>query len=164
MKSKSKLILIMAFVLLISLGGLYFAIQSWMPFMWFLLAPGAIGVLTWFVIERSIIIDFFTMKTTKQGLNMGALILIATTLLVFINFLAVRYNRTVDLSTTGQYTLSEQSRKIIDQALISDQSQINVKFFYKQGIEGVEASKKSFSSMIKVYQEYSSKIKFDSKN
>lgn len=161
MKSKSKLILIMAFVLLISLGGLYFAIQSWMPFMWFLLAPGAIGVLTWFVIERSIIIDFFTMKTTKQGLNMGALILIATTLLVFINFLAVRYNRTVDLSTTGQYTLSEQSRKIIDQALISDQSQINVKFFYKQGIEGVEASKKSFSSMIKVYQEYSSKIKFE---
>lgn len=169
MKSKSKLILSLGFVFLISLGGLYFAIQSWMPFMWFLLMPGIFGIAGWFAIEHALIVDFFTMKTTKQGLNMGALIGIATTLLVFINFMAARYNKTLDLSATGQYTLSEQSKKIIDQAtheisnggLTDSASDIQVKFFYKEGLEGVEASKKSFASLVKVYQEYSPQIKFE---
>jgi len=169
MKSKSKLILSLGFVLLISLAGLYFAIQSWMPFMWFLLIPGFFGVIAWIFIERILIFDFFTMKTTKQGLNMGALVLIATTFLIFVNFIAVRYNKTLDISATGQYTLSEQSKKIIDQATntlfnggLSDaSSDIHIRFFYKEGIQGVDSSKKSFSSLVKVYQDYSQKIKLE---
>ncbi len=161
LKSKSNLILTVAFVLLISLGGLYFAIQSWMPFMWFLLVPAILGICGWFFIERALIFDFFTMKTTKQGLNMGALVVIATTLLVFVNFLAARYNKTLDLSATGQYTLSDQSKKIIDAATMGADENIQVYFFYKEGLEGVEFSKKSFSSLVKVYQEYSAKIKFE---
>jgi ABC-type uncharacterized transport system involved in gliding motility auxiliary subunit len=160
MKSKNKLILITAFILLISLGGMYFAIQSWMPFMWFMLVPALFCLLIWLFAERHLLLDFFSMKTTKQGLNMGVLILIATTLLVFVNFLAVRYNKTIDLSANQQYTLSAQSKKIIDEAT-KDGTLILVKFFYKDGIEGVDAAKKSFSSLVKVYQEYSQKIQFE---
>ena len=161
MKSKSNLILIVSFVMLISLGGLYFAIQSWMPFMWFFLAPGILGIFTWIFIERSLLFDFFTMKTTKQGLNMGVLILLTTTLLVFVNFLAARYNKTFDMSLTKQFTLSEQSKKVIDLALTDEKSNLQVRFFYKEGLEGTEQSKKAFLSLLKVYQEYNSKIKFE---
>jgi ABC-type uncharacterized transport system involved in gliding motility auxiliary subunit len=161
LRSKSKLILITAFVLLISLGGLYFAIQSWMPFMWFLLVPGLLGIFCWIFIERKLLIDFFTMKTTKQGLNMGALILIAATLMIFVNFLSVRYNKILDLSATGQYTLSEQSKKVIDQATAEPEAFVQIYFFYKEGIEGADYAKRSFASLVKVYQEYSSKIKFE---
>ncbi len=157
MKSKSHLIISIAFILLISLGGLFFAIQSWMPFMWFLLVPGVLGIFAWIFLERYLLIDFFTMKTTQHGLNMGMLILIVATLLVFVNFITVRYNKTWDLSATGQYTLSEQSKKILDQAT----SDIYVRFFYKNGIDGVDATKKSFASLVKVYQEYSAKIKVE---
>ena len=122
-----------------------------------LLIPGLLGILTWFILERALLLDFFTLKTTKQGMNMGALILIVTTFLVLVNFIAVRYNKTWDLSATGQYTLSEQSKKIIDQAT----GEINVLFFYKNGMDGVDATKKSFSSLVKVYQEYSPKIKLE---
>lgn len=162
MKSKSQFILITAFILLVSLGGLYFAIQSWMPFMWFLLVPGIVGILAWAISARVLIVDFFTMKTTKQGLHMGVIILIATVFLILINFISVRYNKTFDLSATGQYTLSAQSKKIIDMVGAADTDEfIQVKFFYKEGLEGVEAAKKSFASLIKVYQEYSPKIKFE---
>ncbi len=125
--------------------------------MWFLLVPGLLGILTWIIWERALLLDFFTLKTTKQGLNMGALILIVTTFLVLVNFIAVRYNKTWDLSATGQYTLSEQSKKILDQA----SGEISVFFFYKNGMDGVDATKKSFSSLVKVYQEYSPKIKLE---
>ncbi len=55
MKSKSKLIISAAFVVLISLAGLFFAIQSWMPFMWFLLVPGLVGILAWLFLLRAAI-------------------------------------------------------------------------------------------------------------
>ena len=57
MKSKTKFILIISFILLISLGGLYFAIQSWMPFMWFFLAPALSGLIFWIIIEKHLLID-----------------------------------------------------------------------------------------------------------
>lgn len=155
MSGKGKISLTIGFALLISLAGLYFALQIWMPFMWFFLAPGLICVLIWIYLERKILFDFFTMKTTRQGLNMGALILLAAVILVFVNFMAGRYNRTFDFSTTDKFTLSEQSKKILDN-LKNDSADVQVKYFYKEGLEGVEANKKIFSNMVKIFQDYSS--------
>lgn len=154
MNAKSKIILIVSFLLLISLTGLYFVIQSWMPFMWFLVVPGLLGILAWVGMNQRLLFDFFTLKTTKQGFNMGALILIALGFLVVFNFLAVKYNHSFDLSVAGQFSLSEQSKKIID----SLDSDIEIKFFYKDGLEGIENAKKSFGNMVRLYQEHSPRV------
>ena len=82
MKSKSNLILMVAFVLLISLGGLYFAIQSWMPFMWFLFTPAVLGILAWFVIERKLLADFFMI---------GTYIMMWVSLFIFLFFLSISF-------------------------------------------------------------------------
>lgn len=158
MSGKGKISLTIGFVLLISLAGLYFALQVWMPFMWFFLAPGLLGVLIWVYLDRKLLLDFFTMKTTRQGLNMGVLILLAAVLLIFVNFIAGRYNKTFDFSTTEKFTLSEQSKKILDN-LKNDSTNVQVKYFYKEGLEGVEANKKLFSNMVKIFQDYSSDAK-----
>ena len=164
MSGKGKISLTIGFVLLISLAGLYFALQVWMPFMWLFLAPGLLGVITWIYLDRKLLFDFFTMKTTRQGLNMGVLILIAAVMLVFVNFIAGRYNKTFDFSTTEKFTLSEQSKKILDN-LKNDPAEVQVKYFYKEGLEGVEAGKKIFSNMVKIFQDSSveakSKIKLE---
>ena len=157
MNAKSKVFLIISFLLFISLSGLYFALQTWMPFMWFIFIPALSGLATWFYMNKNLLIEFFTMKTTKQGLNMGALILIALGFLVVINFLAVRYTKSFDFSVAGQFSLSDQSKKIIDQL----DTEIEIKFFYKEGLEGVEVGKKSFANLVRVYREYSPKIKLE---
>ena len=56
-------------------------------------------------------LEFLTMRTTKHGMNMGALILMAVVALVSINFLAVRYEKKFDWTSERLNSLSDQSLK-----------------------------------------------------
>lgn len=154
MSPRGKLLFILSITSLLALGGLFFAIRVWMPFMWFVLAPAILGFLGWLLVDRKLIVDFFAMKTTKHGLNMGLLIAITLSLLVAINFFSARHHTAFDFSSSRVNSISEQSKQI----LTSLDSELNVKFFYKIGAERAEENKKIFRELVKHYQDANNKI------
>lgn len=157
MGGKSRLALGLSLFSFLILAGLYFAIKIWMPFMWVILMPAVLGFIAWFYLEYKNIYELITMKSTKQGLNMGALVLIAICFLVVINYLGAKYYKTFDYSGNSFNTLSEQSQKIINNL----DSPLVVKFFYKNGVEHVDENKKLFRDLIKKYQDVSDKVQFE---
>jgi len=157
MNPKVRLLLGSAFVLLLSLIGLFFAIQLWMPFMWFILLPAIGCLIAAIYIDRRLIVQFLTMKTTKHGLNFGVLVLIVFCILIAINFLVVKKNKVYDFSLAQQYTLSPLTIAQLNNL----KSDIYFRFFYKDGSEGLESSKKAFSIIAKMYQEASPRVKVE---
>ncbi|MBC7742171.1 MAG: GldG family protein [Bdellovibrionaceae bacterium] len=157
MSQKGKLFLTISLLSLLAFCGLYFALKVWMPFMWFVLAPVAIGLMGWLAVDHRILKEFFGMKATKQGLNMGAIIFIAVGFLVLVNFMGARHYKTYDFSGNGMNTISDQSKKII-QSLDAD---LQVKYFYKNGADRAEENKKAFRDLMKRYQDVSSHLQLE---
>lgn len=132
------------------LGG--FVAALWVPLALFLMAfLGAIWV------DRQLYIDFLTMKTTKHGMNMGGLILSVVVMLSAINFVSIRHYKTFDFSLAQQNTLSDQSVKLLG-GLDSD---LKITFFYKDGAEEAQQSRRAFQNLVKKYQDFSSKVVLD---
>lgn len=131
MSPKGKLFFTIAILSLLALAGLFFALRVWMPFMWFVIAPAVIGFAGWLYTDFRNLKEFLGMKTTKQGMNMGVLILISMVLLIAINFVAARHHKAFDFSNNQVNSISEQSKKILS----SLDADLNVKYFYKIGVE-----------------------------
>lgn len=157
MSQKGRLFLVLSFMSALALGGLFFAIRVWMPFMWFVVIPMITSFLGWIYYDFDLIVEFFTMKTTKHGFNMGILILTSIALLASLNFLGARHYVTFDFSSNGANSISEQSRKI----LASLESELKVKYFYKSGAERAEENKKIFRDLIKQYEDTNIKINLE---
>lgn len=79
-----------------------------------LLIAGGVLVLAWIVLGFRGIIAFFSRRSSKMGANTGVLIIAVVAILVFINYLGYRHHKTFDLTSEKLYTLSDQTRKIID--------------------------------------------------
>lgn len=158
MISRNKLLFSVSLFFLICLGGMYFALQTWMPFMWILLVFGVGGILYVGFAERKLLAEFSRLKTTKHGLSMGTVLILTLLILGFVNYFSVKFVRVFDYSMTSQYTLSEQSKKIIDHL----DGDLEIKYFYKDGLQNVDQIKKSFLNLAKVYETYSPKIKISS--
>lgn len=157
MNKKSQLLFFTALILIVSICGLLFVFQSWMPFMWGLLALSLIGIGVGIYLERQNLWDFATMKTTQRGLNMGVVIALVLVILVTINYLGVKYSRTYDFSLADQYSLSEQTKKVLDHL----DSDLELKYFYQDGLQNQDQLKKSFANLVKLYQDYNSKVQFE---
>lgn len=157
MSEKGRFLFVIAILGILALGGLFFAVQVWMPFMWFILVLALFGFFGWLYFDRKLIVQFFTMKTTKHGFNMGFLIFTSILLLASINFFGARHYLTFDYSSNSTNSLSEQSIKILS----SLEEDFKVKFFYKNGAERAEENKKIFRELIKQYQDVNNKIQIE---
>jgi ABC-type uncharacterized transport system involved in gliding motility auxiliary subunit len=156
-KRISKILFIVAAVSLLCFFVTRFLVGDWIPFLWIPIGffIGTFGGAL--VQERATIGEFLTMKTTKHGMNMGALIALVFVVLVVTNFLAVRHYKVWDFSGSQTNTLSDQSVKLIN----SLDSELLVRFFYKKGVEGNEENRKTFRELIKKYQDQSDKVKLE---
>lgn len=154
MSRKGRLFFGSACILFLSFAGLYFAIQAWMPFMWFILGPAVLSFFGWLVYDRRLIFDFMTMKTTKHGINMGALIFFVIIFLLGLNIIAVKKNKSFDFTQVGLHTLSPLTQKIIGQL----DSDLRVLFFYKNAANNIEPTRKAFAQLVRQYEELSNKV------
>lgn len=134
-----------------------FILGGFIPFFWILIGFAILFFVAALFFERAFLKEFFTMRTTKHGMNMGAMILLVLALLIVVNFLAVRNYKTFDFSNAKTNTLSDQSIKVV-KSLDSD---LNIRFFYKKGTEGNEQNRNAFSQLVKRYQDVSSKVRLD---
>jgi ABC-type uncharacterized transport system involved in gliding motility auxiliary subunit len=150
------------FFLLSGLSILSFAIVryllgTWVPFLWLALGLFVGFLLSAIWVDRHFYKEFFTMKTTKQGMSMGGMILMALVFIVAVNFIAVRKYKTFDFSLAKVNTLSDQSIKLVK----SLKDDLNIIYFYKNGTEGIETNRRAFVDLIKKYQDQTDRIKLD---
>jgi ABC-type uncharacterized transport system involved in gliding motility auxiliary subunit len=157
MSKKGKLFFVLAILSFLILGGLFFAIRIWMPFMWIVLGTSIVCLIGGLLYDYKIILDFLTMKTTKLGMNMGLVLLLTVLFLTVINYLGAKHYQTFDFSYNKVNTISEQSKKIIG----SLEGDLIVKFFYLNGAKNVEENKKLFRQLIKQYEDITAKVKFE---
>lgn len=134
-----------------------FILGGFMPLLWIPLGLFLVSFLGALFADRQIYWDFLTMKTTKHGMNMGVMILAVLAMLGAINFVSIRHYKSFDFSEAKLNSLSDQSIKLIN----SLDSDLKITFFYKEGSEGAQQNRKMFQSLIKKYQDISSKVNLD---
>tara|TARA_B100001248_G_C27379284_1_gene456065 strand:- start:619 stop:2043 length:1425 start_codon:yes stop_codon:yes gene_type:complete len=105
--------------------------------------------------DRKLYFEFLTLRTTKHGMNMGALILLVVSFLVFLNYIAVRHNQTFDLTQEKINSLSDQSLKVLG-ALSGN---VSVKVFYK-GAEALQ-DRQAVNQVLNLFEEKTSKLKVE---
>jgi ABC-type uncharacterized transport system involved in gliding motility auxiliary subunit len=127
---------------------------GWMPFYTVLLAFFVFFAGCGFFLDRKFFAEFFTMKTTKHGMNMGVMIILVVVGLIVVNYIAVKRNKTWDFSQAQSNTLSDQSIKVV-QGL---KSELKVLFFYKEGSQGLDENRKAFRELLKKYQDKSNLV------
>lgn len=130
---------------------------GWMPFYTILLAFAGVFTLIAVIKERKFFIEFFTMRTTKHGLNMGAMILLVIALMVIVNYIGVKRNKTWDFSQAKTNTLSDQSVQIVKGL----KSELKVLYFYKEGTQGNDENRRAFRELLKKYQDVSNQVRLE---
>lgn len=157
MSKKGRLFFVIGFLSILALVGLFFAIGVWMPFMWVVIGTALIAFAGGFYQDRAEIADFFTMKTTKHGINMGVLVLLVIVFLAAINFTGARHYKAFDFSSNKVNSISEQSKTVLN----SLESDLRVLFFYKTGVERSEENKRLFRELVKHYQDINTKVRLE---
>lgn len=157
MSRLSKILFLVSGLSLVAFLVTRFILGGFLPVLWVPLGIFAFGFLGALWADRSIYIEFLSMKTTKHGMNMGVMILFVIVMLVAINFVSLRHYKTFDFSLAQINTLSDQSVKVL-KGLDSD---LKVTFFYKEGAEGAQQNRKAFQGLIKKYQDVTPKVNLD---
>jgi len=133
---------------------------GWHPSLWVPLVLGFLLLIAGFAKEWRNIAEFFTMRTTKHGLNMGAVILISLVGLTCVNILAVKYNHKFDWTSDKLNSLSDQSLKAA-QALTQDTRFV---LLYRTDDQNGESIQRSIKDLAALYQNVTPKISFESHN
>jgi ABC-type uncharacterized transport system involved in gliding motility auxiliary subunit len=155
MKNLGLIFLLMSALSLVSLLVLRMLLGGWTDYLWVPLFffVATLGGALWNF--KGLYREFFMVKTTKEGLSMGAMILLVLAFLTALNYLGLKKYKTFDLSLSQVNTLSEQSKKL----LAGLQGDLKVLYFYKNGTEGIEDGRRAFIDLIKKYQDQSSHLK-----
>ncbi|MFS4460907.1 GldG family protein [Bdellovibrio sp. HCB2-146] len=157
MSKISKISFLFAGISLVSMSIVRYLLGEWVPFCWLALGLAIFFLALALIKDRVFFKEFFTMKTTKEGMSMGVLIILMIALLAVVNYLGVRHAKTWDFSVSQSNTLADQSIKLA-KSLDSD---LTVRFFYKKGVEGNEENRRLFRELIKKYQDQSPKVVLD---
>lgn len=157
MSKLGKLLFLFAGISIVSMVIVRSLLGDWVPFCWLALGLAVFFLGFGLAKDRRFFKEFFSMKTTKEGLSMGTLIVLMLAVLIIVNYLGVKHYKTWDFSTAQTNTLSEQSVKLVKEL----QADLKVLFFYKKGVEGNEENRRQFRELIKKYQDISSKIQLD---
>ncbi len=152
-----KIFFVMSGISLVSFALVRFLLGAWVPFLWLALGLFVGFMLAAFWIDRKFYKEFLSMKTTRQGMSMGGMIGLVLVLVIAVNFIAVRKYWTFDFSLAKVNSLSDQSVKLLKDL----KEDLHVIYFYKNGTEGVENLKRSFTDLMRKYQDQSERIKLE---
>ncbi len=109
MSKMGRFSLLFAGLFAVSVVVIRLILNGWVPWMWAPLGASIAFFVFAVVYDWRFMLEFFTLRTTKHGMNMGALILTMVVFLVAVNYLAVTKERKWDWTSEGMNSLSEQS-------------------------------------------------------
>jgi ABC-type uncharacterized transport system involved in gliding motility auxiliary subunit len=155
----AKILFLVAFACLVVAFVMQFIFGMWVNLNSIALALAGVCAAGAILVDWKLYLEFFTMRTTKHGMNMGALILMALVTVVCVNFLASKHNKTFDFTEEKANSLSPQSVKV----LAGLQNDIRIKVYYKgakskQG-ERMEEKKQKLRRLLDLYKDASGKVK-----
>ncbi len=156
MKMLSRVLYVVAALSLVSFLLVGAILKGFAPFMWIALALCVLSLAAGMYLDRKVLSEFLAAKTTKSGMSMGVMILLAVVLLVAVNFLGARKYKTFDFSATRVNSLSDQSIQVVKDL----KSDVKVYYFYKDS-DQVEARKRAFTDLLRKYQDETSKLKLE---
>lgn len=157
MSKLSKISFIFGALCLISMTLIRYLLGEWVPFCWVALGLSLFFILFACYWDRKFFISFLSMKTTKQGMSMGVLILLVIVGLGVVNFLSIEHYKTFDFSLNKMNSISLQSIQTVSGLT----EELKVIFFYKKGVEANDENRRVFKDLIKKYQDHSKWISLD---
>ena len=153
MSRLSKILWLICGVLLVSFMAVRFMLGYWPPFILYALIVPILLFIVAIVIDFKTYVEFFTMRTTKHGLNMGTMILLTFALIVALNVISVFNDKTWDLTKEKLHSLEKLSKDVL-KTLEGD---LGIKVFYNGSREKNQAVQLKRS--LRLYSEASSRVK-----
>ena len=111
-----------SFGLIILTFAIYAVTSSFSIFVKIPLAIGVVGVMVFWISSAMV------SRTARYGSNVAVMIFLAFVILVLVNFISDRHYKRIDTTTSKQFSLSEQTKKILD----SLDRQVKVTAFYTE--------------------------------
>ncbi len=118
-----------------------------------LLIAGGVLLLAWLVLDFQGLMGFFSKRSSRLGANTGVLIVAVVAILIFLNYLGFRHHKTFDLTTAKLFTLSDQTKKIVEPI----KSDVNIYLFDKAGNPEVQQVRDQMSD----YEDLNRRIHFE---
>lgn len=140
-------------LILILVGVPRLVLDSWIIYSEYLFFAALVLFLLATAFSYKSILEFFTMRTTKYGMNMGTLIVLGMVLYFCFNLFAFRYDKSIDITSSKLNSLSLQSLEILDS--LKEDVEFRVYFQGKAHVNQNMALK----GLFKKYTRESSKIK-----
>lgn len=158
-----KACLLLASLFLIATGVARLVLETFHPSLFVPLALGLTFLVAAIVKDNRLYREFFSMRTTKNGLAMGWLIVLGMIVFACVNFLAVRYNKTWDWSAEGFNSLSPQSIKVAKN--LTSEASVIMLSRPAQGEPSQEGEvKKEVKDLVRLYQNHTDKLKLEIHN
>jgi len=126
-----------------------------MPFVWVLFGCAGACILGAIFKDIKFFIDLAGQRTTKHGLNLGALVIIVLVIVVLINFIGYKNPKKFDFTKEGLHSLSDQTKNIL-KGLDSD---LEVKAYFVDNQNEGASEKAKFKDVAELYTAQSSKVK-----
>lgn len=127
----------------------------WGEFVWLFTAieiSAAILLSVFFVTHFEMLRDFSSQRSTKFGLNSIVMVIIFTAILGIVNFILVRHELRIDLSDSGAFSLSQQTKTILENL----KSDIKITGFFA----GQSKVRARAEDLMKNYKHHSDKISY----
>ncbi len=153
MSRLGKTFLFVSAIALIVLMSMRYLLEGWTNIMSIPLGVLVVCFALAVIIDFRLYKDFFTMRTTKHGMNMGVMILLGLILLVAVNYLGVRFNKTADFTEERLNSLSLQTLDILKKL----KGDVNVVVFYKG--EDAREQRNQVKQAFELYQEANPQLK-----
>lgn len=155
MSKKGKACLLISGLFILASGVARLVLGIWDANLFFPIGLAAVFFVAGLAFDWRTIAEFLTMRTTKHGMNMGVLILLALVGLVSINFIAVKNDTRFDWTSEGLNSLSEQSLKAA-QAVTEDLQII----LLSRRDQDQERARRAVQDVVQMYRSANSKISF----
>ena len=137
----------------VAAGGITYAISGAMEsYIIALLWAGLLILLFYFYVSFPELRTLLTLRSAKYGANTAVMIIIFITMIGVVSFFTTRYKVRWDLTKTGRYTLSIQSKKIV-KSLKKDVTAIA---FYRSD----ERTRQAMEDLLSEFSQISSKFSY----
>lgn len=156
MSRLGKVLFIVASVSVLLLAVTRFILGGWLNLMFFPLGIFLVSFIASFIVDIKFYFELLTTKTTKNGLSMFSAVLLFFMSLVFINYLAVQYSVSWDLSQGKINSVSKETLGVLNLL----KKPIKFKIFYRG--EKDKLSRASILTRLKMYKQVSTKVQLQS--
>ncbi|RME17236.1 MAG: hypothetical protein D6797_02910 [Bdellovibrio sp.] len=130
-----------------------FILSGWIDVLWVPLGVSVVCFIAAILLDARFYLEFLTLKTTKNGMNMGVLILLVLALLVAVNFLSVQHDKSWDVTEEKLNSLADQSLSVLKNL----KDDVNVLIFYRG--EKDRNEKEKVRMLLSLYKDQSPHIK-----